>query len=178
MPEPNEERLKKKYGELPKWAEDFSIETTKDSNISRRDFIRFLGLVSFGLFLGTAGVFVRSLFKTASEIPVGERIAGLNDLAVGESRSFMIPGKKEPGIMVRLKEDQYVAYGQKCTHLQCPVLWDKQEGKLICPCHKGAFAVEDGRVLYGPPERPLPELQLVIKNDGVYFVGVKHGELV
>ena len=42
MNEPIIKRLKKKFGILPKWAEDFSIETEKDSNVSRRDFIRFL----------------------------------------------------------------------------------------------------------------------------------------
>jgi Rieske Fe-S protein len=106
-----------------------------------------------------------------------DKIAGLNEIAVGESRSFMIPGKREPGIMVRLGDDRYVAYGQKCTHLQCPVLWSKEENKLVCPCHNGAFAVEDGHVLYGPPERPLPQLELAIKHDGIYFVGVKSGNL-
>jgi Rieske Fe-S protein len=178
MNEPIKNRLTKKHGQLPKWAEDFSIESKMDDNLSRRDFIRFLGLVSFGLFLGTAGIFLRSLFQHASETSAGEKVAELNDLSVGESRSFIIPGKKEPGIMVRLSEDQYVAYGQKCTHLQCPVLWNKEEKKLICPCHKGAFAIEDGRVLYGPPERPLPQLELVVKKDGVYYMGVKSGNLV
>ncbi len=178
MDEPIKKRLIKKYGQLPKWAEDFSIESTTDNNVSRRDFIRFLGLVSFGLLMGTTGVFLRSLFDHASETVTGQKIAGLNDIGVGESRSFIIPGKKEPGIMVRLSEDHYVAYGQKCTHLQCPVLWNKEANKLICPCHNGAFAVEDGHVLYGPPERPLPQLELAVKNDGVYFIGIKNGNLV
>lgn len=178
MNEPIKKRLTKKYGQLPKWAEDFSIESTTDNNISRRDFIRFLGLVSFGLFMGTAGIFLKSLFNQKESSMAGVKIAELNTIAVGESSTFMIPGKKEPGIMVRLSEDRYVAYGQKCTHLQCPVLWNKEANKLICPCHNGAFAVEDGHVLYGPPERPLPQLELTVKEDGIYFVGVKNGNLV
>ncbi|MEK7083648.1 MAG: ubiquinol-cytochrome c reductase iron-sulfur subunit [Patescibacteria group bacterium] len=178
MNEPIRERLKKKFGQLPKWAEDFSVETKEEESVSRRDFIRFLSLVSLGLFMGTAGVFFRSLFEHEPEVFPGVKIAELNTIAVGESSAFMIPGKKEPGILVRLGEDRYVAYGQKCTHLQCPVLWKKEVNKLVCPCHNGAFAVEDGRVLYGPPERPLPQLELNVRNDGIYFVGVKNGELV
>jgi Rieske Fe-S protein len=171
-------RLKKKFGQLPKWANDFSIETNTDNNVSRREFVKYLGVVSFGLFMGTAGVLIKSLFDSKSEtMPVG-KIAGLDEVAVGESNTFIIPGKKELGIMVRLSEDHYVAYGQKCTHLQCPVLWNKDAHKLICPCHNGAFDVEDGHVLYGPPERPLPQLELVVKQDGVYCVGVKNGNLV
>ncbi len=178
MNEPIQKRLKKKFGQLPKWAEDFSIESNKETNVSRRDFIRFLGLVSFGLFAGTAGVFLKSLFDHEKSSVVSTKIADLNTIAVGESSTFMIPGKKEPGIMVRLAENQYVAYGQKCTHLQCPVLWNKEAKKLLCPCHNGAFAVEDGHVLYGPPERPLPELALEVKSDGIYYIGVKSGKLV
>ena len=178
MNEANEKRLKKKFGQLPKWAEDFSIESNKEANVSRRDFIRFLGLVSFGLFAGTVGVFLKSLFDRETTPITSVKIAELNTIAIGESSTFMIPGKKEPGIIVRLSENQYVAYGQKCTHLQCPVLWNKEAKKLLCPCHNGAFAVEDGHVLYGPPERPLPQLALEVKGDGIYFVGVKNGKLI
>ena len=178
MNEPIKKRLKNKFGELPKWAEDFSIETNQDKNVSRRDFIRFLALVSLGLLTGTAGVLVRSLFVDEKTPSAGVKIAGPDELAVGESQSFIVPGKREPGILVRLRTDKYVAYGQKCTHLQCPVLWNKREHKLICPCHNGAFAIEDGHVLYGPPERPLPELKVEAKADGVYFMGVQSGNIV
>jgi arsenite oxidase small subunit len=178
MNEPIQKRLKDKFTNLPKWADDFSIEVNQDKDVSRRDFIRFLSLVSFGLLTGTAGVFLRSIFSDEKPALTGVKIMDHGALAVGESRSFTIPGKKEPGILVRLGDEKYVAYGQKCTHLQCPVLWDKAENKLICPCHKGAFAIEDGRVLYGPPERPLPELELGVENGGIYFLGVKNGNLV
>ncbi len=178
MNQPIKKRLKHKFGQLPKWAEDFSIESTKDTGISRRDFIRFMGLVSLGLFTGTAGVFIRSLFEESAGSQAPVKIAEANAMAVGESKVFMIPGKKEPALMVRLAEDRYVAYGQKCTHLQCPVLWNKEKHKIICPCHNGAFDVEDGHVLYGPPERPLPQLELELKEDGIYYIGVKNGKLV
>lgn len=177
MNEPIQKRLKKKFTDLPKWAEDFSIESGQDKNVSRRDFIRFLSLVSLGLLTGTAGVFLKSLYRKEQTPLAGEKIFGLNEIAVGESRSFTIPGKREPGIAVRLAENKYVAYGQKCTHLQCPVLWKRDAGKLVCPCHNGAFAVEDGHVLYGPPERPLPVLDVEVKADGVYFLGVKSGNI-
>lgn len=178
MNEPISKRLKEKFKELPKWAEDFSIESGQDRNVSRRDFIRFIALVSFGLLTGTAGIFLRSLFGGHEAARTGIKLFELDQIAVGESRTFVIPGMKEPGILVRLNHDRYVAYGQKCTHLQCPVLWNKDAGKLVCPCHNGAFAVDDGRVLYGPPERPLPQLDIQVHSDGVYFMGVKRGMIV
>ncbi len=80
MNEANEKRLKKKFGQLPKWAEDFSIETNKEADVSRRDFIRFLGLVSFGLFMGTAGIFLKSLFRREVSQVASVKIAELNTI--------------------------------------------------------------------------------------------------
>ncbi len=177
MSDPIQKRLKDKFKILPKWTEDFSIESGQEKSVSRRDFIRFLGLVSLGLLTGTVGVLLKLLFEEESKTGSVVKIFGLNEVVVGESKTFNIPGKKEPGILVRLSENQYVAYGQKCTHLQCPVLWKKEENKLMCPCHNGAFDVADGHVLYGPPERPLPQLAIELKADGVYYVGVKSGKI-
>ncbi len=176
--DPIEKRLKEKYREIPKWFEDFPLDNQRDANISRRDFIRYLGLVSFGFFSGTAGVWIRSLFRTSTERRYEPmRIVGKDDLRVGESYVFQIPGFKEPVILVRLNNEEFVAYGQKCTHLQCPVIWKKEENIFFCPCHKGAFK-SSGEVFYGPPERPLPKLKLEVRPEGIYFVGMERGELV
>lgn len=179
MTDPIEKRLKEKYKEVPKWAEDFPIDQDRDSNVSRRDFIRYLGLVSLGFFAGTAGVWVKSWVKAHQVNHYGPmKIIDKDDLKVGESYVFEIPNIKEPAILVRLSQDQFVAFGQKCTHLQCPVIWKKDEKILFCPCHKGAFNGETGNVLYGPPERALPKLKIEVMPDGVYFTGMERGELV
>lgn len=179
--DPIKKRLEKKHGgQLPKWAEDFPLDQTKDSNVSRRDFVRYLGLVSFGFFAGVAGVWLKALFKKEMPAPTYSRlkIVGPDDLRIGESYVFEIPGVKEHAILVRHGDNNYAAFGQKCTHLQCPVIWKKEKNILYCPCHKGAFEGETGNVLYGPPERPLPKLRLEVADDGVYFVGMERGELI
>jgi len=170
-----EERLAKKFKTIPKWAEDFSVEIEEDAKIARRDFIRFLFLVSAGLFTGTVGVLIRSIFRKKKKVVESKpvKIMEEEDIGIGDSYVFEIPETKEPAILVRLARDHYVAYSQKCTHLQCPVLWKKEETKLFCPCHKGAFSIETGEVLYGPPERPLPQVKLAVKKDGIYYVGME-----
>lgn len=181
MNDPIKKRLKKKYGQEPKWAEDFSVETKDDQHISRRDFIRYLSLVSLGLFSGTAGVLFKTLFgrnEGKMAVTKGVKIIDKSDLTIGESYAFKIPGTSYPGILVRLSEDNFVAYGQKCSHLQAPVMWKEKEHKFFCPCHKGAFSAETGDVLYGPPERPLPKLKLTITKDAVFFDGIEKGRLV
>lgn len=177
MEDPIKERLHEKFKEVPKWATDFPLDTRKDANVSRRDLVRYLGLVSVGFFIGSAGVWIKSLFRSAKSHYTPMKIVDRGDLKVGESYVFEVPGTREPAILVRLGQEEYAAFGQKCTHLQCPVIWKADEGVLLCPCHKGAFNGTTGAVLYGPPERPLPKLRLDVRTDGVYFVGMERGEL-
>ena len=175
--EPMKKRLEEKFKEVPKWAEDFPIDSAKDRDVSRRDFIRYLSLVTLGFFVGTVGVWLNSLFKITPRGFHRMKIVDRDDLKMGESYVFEVPGYKEPAILVRLNDSEFVAYGQKCTHLQCPVIWKKEEKILFCPCHKGAFSGSTGDVLYGPPERPLPKIKLEVTSDGVYCVGMERGEL-
>ena len=178
MEDPIKKRLEKKYSEIPKWAEDFPIDQGKDANLSRRDFVRYLGLVSLGFFTGTVSIWLRSLFPKSAEHAGRMKIIDRDDLKIGESYVFAIPGAKEQAILIRLSEDQFAAFGQKCTHLQCPVIWKRDEKILFCPCHKGAFNGTTGDVLYGPPERALPKLKIEVAPDGVYCVGMERGQLV
>ena len=174
MPE-DSRRLEEHYKEVPKWAEDFSPHALKDRQVTRRDFIRFLFLVSLGFFTGTVGIFLQGLLRGSrrAEGVVPVRLFGRDEIAPGESRTFVIPDKRAPGIVVRLNDGRYVAYTQKCTHLQCPVLWNRKDGRFNCPCHNGAFSVETGAVLFGPPQRPLSPIELRVQKDGIYYAGVR-----
>jgi glycine/D-amino acid oxidase-like deaminating enzyme/nitrite reductase/ring-hydroxylating ferredoxin subunit len=45
-----------------------------------------------------------------------------------------------------------------CTHLGCLVSWNAAERSWDCPCHGSRFSV-DGRVIGGPAEAPLADIQ-------------------
>ncbi len=62
----------------------------------------------------------------------------------------------------------YVAFSKVCTHAGCPVgLYQQQFKKLLCPCHQSTFDVPDAAsVSFGPATRPLPQLPLMIDDDG------------
>jgi Rieske Fe-S protein len=47
------------------------------------------------------------------------------------------------------------ALAAKCTHEGCTVTYQTSEDLIWCPCHNGKFST-DGRVISGPPPRPLP----------------------
>ncbi|RME66309.1 MAG: hypothetical protein D6778_04940 [Nitrospirae bacterium] len=58
-----------------------------------------------------------------------------------------------------------------CTHLGCLVNWNYLKGEFQCPCHGGRYDIK-GRVIGGPPPRPLTRLPLKIEGEKV-LVGLK-----
>jgi Rieske Fe-S protein len=100
-------------------------------------------------------------------------IASVHDVPVGGAKLFSYPTAHDPCLLLRLSEDQFIAYSQECTHLSCPVIFKAQEKEFFCPCHAGRFALEDGRVLGGPPQRPLPRILLNVSGNEIWATGVR-----
>ena len=61
-----------------------------------------------------------------------------------------------------------VAYSKICTHVGCPVgLYEHRTHLLLCPCHQSTFDVaQDCKVIFGPANRPLPQLKITVDADG------------
>ena len=76
------------------------------------------------------------------------------------STARMIQGEGKPILVLSLGAKGFRAYSAICTHLGCIVKWDPASQKILCPCHAGVFG-PDGKVLSGPPPRPLPEYEVV-----------------
>ena len=155
----------------PCWKTDFPIDWEEDSRVSRRLFTRVCTGASLALFVGNLWLLAKSVLRKK---PSYQRlaIARLSDLPVGGSRVVSYPTENDPVLIVRLAADQVVGYSQKCTHLSCAVRYEPSKECLGCPCHRGAFSLEDGAVLAGPPTRPLPKVELVIEGDDVFATGV------
>jgi arsenite oxidase small subunit len=154
----------------------FNIRRDKELELNRRGFIAS-SLSLMGIFFLSSTPLI-ALSKNRKEEAHDEEvfIANENDIAVGESVGFNYPDENDPALLIRISEKEYRAYNIKCTHLMCPVYWEKDTGKLTCPCHNGFFSVEDGSVLAGPPPRPLPSIKLKFKNNGIYAVAVNQAQ--
>jgi Rieske Fe-S protein len=159
----------------PLWREEFPIRTADERYVSRRQFSKFLVLTSLAMFAGNLWIFIRSLFRKRPAYPEA-LVARAGDVAVGGVRQFAYPGPDDPCILVRTSPDRFVAYAQKCTHLSCAVYPVVERNRIECPCHKGFFSLEDGRVLQGPPPRPLPRIVLSRRGDDLVAVGIETGE--
>jgi nitrite reductase/ring-hydroxylating ferredoxin subunit len=95
-------------------------------------------------------------------------VARLDEIPVGGSKLFRYPTEADPCILIRLTTDRFAAYNQSCTHLKCPVYF--KSDRLVCPCHEGSFSAEDGRVLAGPPPRPLPRHLIEIRDQEIWVL--------
>ena len=148
-----------------RWRQDFPVPNAEDSYVTRREFTKFLGLTSLAFLVGTCLSAARKLAKQFFPTPTAALpVANIDEIPVGGYKLFRYPTEDDPCILLRLAEDRFVAFDQRCTHLSCPVLFDKARNQLACPCHEGFFSAEDGRPLAGPPKRPLAQLLVTTEN--------------
>lgn len=156
----------------PIWKEHFPISSEDDAFVTRREFTKSLGLASLAAFVSSAALGILNALRGSGDRRYpAVRIADLDELAVGASLIFYYPEPKNPCVLVRIDENRYAAYSQKCTHLGCPVVYERKSGRLNCPCHVGCFSVDDGRPLFGPPRRPLPRIELQQKGGELWTTG-------
>jgi len=156
------------------YQKDFPYERGEEAQVTRREFCNFLGLTSAALFLGATGFAGKAALearKTPAIAPAP--IDGAENLAPNSALNFHYPSEKDSAILVRTKSGEYHAYGQKCTHLACPVYYASEHQRLECPCHEGAFDAATGNVLYGPPPRPLDVIEVEIRDGRVWALGRK-----
>ena len=151
---------------------EFPYDRDAEGQVTRREFCNFLFLTSSALFLGAAGFAAKSVYDARVE-PTYQplQIAGANELEPGASLNFRYPNENDTAILIRARDGKFYAYGQKCTHLSCPVYYSKDRDRLECPCHEGGFDVRDGRNLYGPPPRPLDKIAIEQRGDEVWAIG-------
>lgn len=98
----------------------------------------------------------------------GTRIAKLDSVPVGGAIGFN-DRTQGPAVLVRLGQEQVVAYSRTCTHAGCPVGYDSSARLLVCPCHGAEFDPAHGaRVVAGPAPAPLPSIPVALHGGEVY----------
>lgn len=145
---------------------------TTDARVTRRGYLRILGVLSGGLALGNvavaAGAFRRRTAGATEEVVITDDASAI---PVGGAVRFTYPTERDPAVLLRLDDDLFVAYSTICTHLACEVLWRAEDFDLYCPCHDGHFSPRTGAPTAGPPIRPLPEIVLEARDGAILAVG-------
>jgi Rieske Fe-S protein len=157
----------------PRWHRDFPIDWADDDYISRRELVKFVVLTSGAFVVGQLWILARGLLRRDHPAPQARAVARVDELPIGGAKTFSYPESGTTRLLVRTGPRAFVAYDQRCTHLQCPVVPAVEQGKLHCPCHNGWFDLQTGEPTAGPPQRRLPRVELELRGDEVYAVGVE-----
>lgn len=156
---------------VPRWREDFPVRWDADHYLTRRELAKFLTLGS-ALLAGASGVLaVAGTLGRSTRTWPATLLSGASSLVPGSSLLFRYPTDADPCILIKNGRGELKAYSQVCTHLSCAVRYEADRNTIACPCHKGFFAVEDGRPTGGPPTRPLARIALETRADGIYAIG-------
>jgi quinol---cytochrome c reductase iron-sulfur subunit, bacillus type len=61
---------------------------------------------------------------------------------------------------------KFVALSTRCAHVGCPVRFVEAASSFVCPCHGGVYDFQ-GKVIGGPPVRPLDHFQTRVRSGQV-----------
>lgn len=134
------------------------------ARLSRRAFCRRAAL--------SATAVAAAPVVAAGRPPAERKIEGAELLMLGYAMTFRYPTDRDLAILVRTRDGRYHAYTQNCTHQGCPVNFERAHDRLECPCHQGAYDLQTGDSLFGPPRLPLTRIALELRPGGeVWAVG-------
>lgn len=105
-------------------------------------------------------------------------IGPLDAIPIGEPRQLDCVSKEQDGWLeksvrrsvwvVRTDAEHVTVFNPKCTHLSCAYRWEADQQRFFCPCHGGIYDIT-GKVLGGPPPRPLDSLPAKVEGGALYI---------
>ena len=143
------------------------INNTSAQKKTRRSFLDFLlGASSVAWLASVLYPVIRYLKPLPRAGAVGPTRLTREELAKLEKEHFVIVPVSGKRVLVPQNAAQEVlAVDAKCTHEGCTVQYLAAESAIWCACHNARFDL-DGRVLSGPPPRPLPKYATERLEDG------------
>jgi ubiquinol-cytochrome c reductase iron-sulfur subunit len=106
--------------------------------------------------------------------PYGEETIEGHDQLIEKGKAAIIVVRMQPDDITPWEGREnwgvsgILAFSKICTHVGCPIsLWEQQTHHLLCPCHQSTFDLADnGKVVFGPAARALPQLPLAVDDEG------------
>jgi len=98
--------------------------------------------------------------------------ASTNEITAGKVQDLkpnsgkIVKFGSRPALLIRLNETEWRAFSAVCTHLNCTVQFRDSTRQSWCACHNGFYDL-NGKVVSGPPPRPLEEFVVHVRGDEV-----------
>jgi len=160
------------------------MDREPERKIGRRKFLSLTtwaigGVISAGLAIPAIAYIVGPALKR-EEAQDWIRLGSASKVELGTPTLFKTKIQRRTGWIVNEQEltvyiltengRDFIAMSNICTHLSCRVRWIAQQEQFFCPCHNGIFA-KDGRVLGGPPPRPLDRYEVKVEGGQLFILG-------
>jgi cytochrome b6-f complex iron-sulfur subunit len=138
---------------------------------TRRSFLDLiLGMSGLASLAAVLYPVIRYLTPLPRSGPVGPARLTRDEVTKLEKDHFVIvPVSGKRVLVFQNAAQQLLAVDAKCTHEGCTVQYLPGESVIWCACHNARFD-PDGRVLSGPPPRPLPKYTAERQGDGGILV--------
>jgi cytochrome b6-f complex iron-sulfur subunit len=145
--------------------------TTSSTKTSRRVFLDLLLSASvLGWLASVVYPIIRYLKPLPHTGPTGPTHLTREETSTLEQKKFVIvPVSGERAIVIDSPQNQLLAFSAKCTHEGCTVTYLPGQSIIWCPCHDGRYDLH-GRVISGPPPKPLPEYAIKRQPNGTIVV--------
>ncbi len=98
--------------------------------------------------------------------------ASVHEVTAGKVQDFKLNTGKivkfgtTPALLIRSADNEWRAFSAICTHLNCTVQFQESSRQIWCACHNGLYDL-NGKVVSGPPPRPLEEFEVHLRGDEV-----------
>jgi Rieske Fe-S protein len=89
--------------------------------------------------------------------------------------AFLSPEKvRIPVFLVSEGGGRFTVFDARCTHLGCPLSWSPSDRQFLCACHGGVYDAQ-GKVVGGPPPRPLDRYDVKVEGSVLYVGRLREG---
>jgi thiosulfate dehydrogenase [quinone] large subunit len=116
--------------------------------------------------VNVGGVRIATVIQPA--VGRGETIAKESEVVTNSAVRFIEAETEQPAVLIRLPDGRFVAYTALCTHERCPVFYQPDSHKILCPCHGAVFdPAASGAAVVGPAQSPLEEMKVEVRDGEV-----------
>jgi Rieske Fe-S protein len=135
-----------------------------DSTVSRRAVLAVGAAGAGAVALAACGSGSRGPSSAKTDLAVGQALAKLADIPIGQAVSANLPDGS-PAIICQPTAGTATCFSAICTHMGCTVLPAGKE--LHCPCHGSVYAAATGSVISGPAPRALAKVVVHVASGAV-----------
>jgi len=143
------------------------MNTQFSRKFTRKEFLNYVIGIS-GAALASSVIFPILKYivpPKGTDIDVSQVTAAkAGELPLNSAKIFRFGNK--PAILINTPAGALKAFSAVCTHLNCTVQYSREASHIWCACHNGHFDLS-GRVISGPPPRPLEEYKVNVVGQDI-----------